>query len=140
MPKAKVSTKAKSTKAKTKPDTKLTKSAKAKDNGKPINRKFTKTEILNGLAKRVGIEPSQAKKFYTELEDLILRSVHPKGASEFALPGLLKIKTRKVPARKAGVMVRNPATGKMVPGKAKPASVRVSVRPLKKLKDAALGV
>ncbi len=44
---------------------------------------------------------------------------------------------RKVPARRAGTLVRNPATGEMIKGAAKPASVRVRIRALSKLKRAA---
>ncbi|MND07898.1 hypothetical protein D3C83_301900 [compost metagenome] len=53
------------------------------------------------------------------------------------MPGLLKVTLRKVPARKAGTLIRNPATGEMMSGAAKPASVRVKVRALSKLKAAA---
>ena len=42
----------------------------------------------------------------------------------------------KVPARKAGTLIRNPSTGEMVPGAAKPASMRVKIRALSKLKAA----
>jgi hypothetical protein len=54
------------------------------------------------------------------------------------LPGLFKINLRKVPARKAGTLIRNPATGEMMKGAAKPASVRVKIRALSKLKGAAI--
>ena len=63
--------------------------------------------------------------------------MHPRGVGEFTLPGILKVNLRKVPARKAGPLVRNPATGEMVKGAAKPASVRVKIRALSKLKKAA---
>jgi hypothetical protein len=53
------------------------------------------------------------------------------------LPGVLKITLRKVPARKAGTLIRNPATGEMMKGAAKPASMRVKIRALSKLKGAA---
>jgi hypothetical protein len=43
-----------------------------------------------------------------------------------------------VPARKAGTLIRNPATGEMIKGAAKPASVRVNIRALSKLKTAAV--
>jgi len=65
-------------------------------------------------------------------------SIHPRGAGEFTFPGLFKIALQKVPARKAGTLVRNPSTGEMVPGAAKPASMRVKIRALAKLKAAAL--
>lgn len=105
---------------------------------KPINKVFKKTEIMEGLARRAEIEPKQVKKVFAELEKLMLGSVHPKGVGEFTLPGLFKIVTKKVPARKAGTMVRNPATGLLVKGKAKPASVRVRIRALTKVRKAAL--
>jgi hypothetical protein len=64
-------------------------------------------------------------------------SVHPNGVGQFVLPGLMKVTLRKVPARKAGTLVRNPGTGEMVKAAARPATVRVKVRALKKLKAAA---
>jgi len=59
-----------------------------------------------------------------------------KGARVFVLPGLLKITVTSVaakPARKG----TNPFTGEPTTFKAKPATVKVKVRPMKKLKDAA---
>jgi hypothetical protein len=58
-------------------------------------------------------------------------------APEFVLPGILKVSLRKVPARKAGTLIRSPSTGQMVEAAAKPASVRVKIRALSKLKVAA---
>jgi len=63
--------------------------------------------------------------------------MHPCGVGEFTLPGLLTVSLRKVPARKAGTLVRNPANGEMMKAAAKPASIRVKVRALSKLKTAA---
>ena len=67
----------------------------------------------------------------------MLGSVHPNGAGEFMFPGLFKVVLRKVPARKAGTLVRNPGTGEMMKAAAKPASVRVKIRALAKFKAAA---
>jgi nucleoid DNA-binding protein len=52
------------------------------------------------------------------------------------LPGLLKITVTSVPAKKARKGI-NPFTGQETIFKAKPATVKVKVRPMKKLKDAA---
>jgi hypothetical protein len=49
----------------------------------------------------------------------------------------LKNSQREVPARKAGTLIRNPATVETMKG-AKPASVTVKVRALSKLKGAAI--
>lgn len=59
-----------------------------------------------------------------------------KGAGEFTLPGLFKVAAIQVPATKKR-FGKNPFTGVDQWFAAKPASVKVKVRPLKKLKDAA---
>ncbi len=106
---------------------------------KPVRDVLTKSALIGILAEENGITRKQAAGVFATLEGVMLGSVHPKGAGQFILPGLMKITLRKVPARKAGTLVRNPGTGEMMPAAAKPASVRVKVRPLKKLKSAAIG-
>ncbi len=69
-----------------------------------------------------------------ELEALIERSIKKRSIGEFTLPGLMKITTVKKPARKARKGI-NPFTGEETMFKAKPASIAVKVRPLKKLKE-----
>ncbi|WP_372764740.1 HU family DNA-binding protein, partial [Litorivivens sp.] len=64
----------------------------------------------------------------------IARSVSKKGLGEFTVPGLMKVVTVKKPARKARKGI-NPFTGEETTFKAKPASIAVKVRPLKKLKE-----
>jgi nucleoid DNA-binding protein len=54
----------------------------------------------------------------------------------FVLPGLLKITVTSVAAKPARKGI-NPFTGEPTTFKAKPATVRVKVRAMKKLKDAA---
>ena len=70
------------------------------------------------------------------LEDSIHASISKKGPRTFVLPGLLKITVTNVPAKKARKGI-NPFTGEPTTFKAKPATVKVKVRPMKKLKDAA---
>jgi nucleoid DNA-binding protein len=106
--------------------------------GRPVKDVLTKSALVNLIAEQNGIPRDTAKGVIATLENLLLGSVHPRGAGEFTLPGLLKVTLRKVPARKAGTLIRNPSTGEMVPGAAKPASVRVKIRALSKLKTAAL--
>lgn len=106
---------------------------------RPVKEVLTKSALMKVLAEENGISVKQAAGVFASLENALLGSVHPKGAGEFILPGLMKVTLRKVPARKAGTLIRNPATGEMVKAAAKPASVRVKVRPLKKLKSAAIG-
>ncbi len=104
---------------------------------KPVKATLTKSALINLIAEENEIPRKTAVGVYATIENLFLGSVHPKGVGEFVLPGLLKVSLRKVPARKAGTLVRNPATGEMVKAAAKPASVRVKIRALSKLKTAA---
>ncbi len=104
---------------------------------KPLKQALTKAALINLIAEENEIPRKTAVGVYATLENAFLGSVHPRGLGEFTLPGLLKVNLRKVPARKAGTLVRNPATGEMIKAAAKPASVRVKIRALSKLKSAA---
>ncbi|MFP3647546.1 HU family DNA-binding protein [Paraburkholderia sp. SIMBA_054] len=79
---------------------------------------------------------NHAEHILAALEDTILGSVHKKGAGEFTLSGLLKIGVQQVPAKKKR-FGKDPFTGEERWFDAKPATVRLKVRALKKLKDAA---
>jgi hypothetical protein len=103
---------------------------------RPVKDILTKSALIGLIAEQNGITRDAAKGVLATIENALLGSVHPRGAGEFTLPGLLKVTLRKVPARKAGTLIRNPATGEMMAGSAKPASVRVKVRALSKLKSA----
>ena len=113
------------------------KKAKATVSVRPIKQTLTKSALLNHIAEKTELTRKQVSEVLAELEGVMLGSVHPNGAGQFVLPGLFKVTLRKVPARKAGTLIRNPSTGQMVPAAAKPASVRVKVRALSKLKKAA---
>ncbi|TCK96970.1 HU family DNA-binding protein [Paraburkholderia sp. BL9I2N2] len=104
---------------------------------KPIKDSFTKASLTVHLAERSGVEPKAAKALMAALEETVLASIHKKGAKEFTLPGLLKVVAQDVPAKKKR-FGKDPFTGEDKWFAAKPASVRLKVRPLKKLKDAAL--
>jgi nucleoid DNA-binding protein len=69
-----------------------------------------------------------------EYDALIERSIKKRSVGEFTLPGMLKITTVSKPAKKARKGI-NPFTGEETMFKAKPASIAVKVRPLKKLKE-----
>jgi len=104
---------------------------------KPVKEALTKTALVNLIAENHGVTRNVAKDILATIEDAMTGSIHPRGVGSFTFPGLFKIALQKVPARKAGTLVRNPSTGEMVPGAAKPASVRVKIRALSKLKAAA---
>lgn len=103
---------------------------------KPQKDTFTKASLATHVAAQAGVEPKEAKAILAALEDTILGSVHKKGAGEFTLSGLLKIGVQQVPAKKKR-FGKDPFTGEDRWFDAKPATVRLKVRALKKLKDAA---
>ena len=103
---------------------------------KPIKDSFTKASLTIHLAERSGVEPKAAKALLAALEETVLASIHKKGAKEFTLPGLLKVVAQDVPAKKKR-FGKDPFSGEDRWFDAKPASVRIKARALKKLKDAA---
>lgn len=104
---------------------------------KPIKASLNKTTLIAHLAENSGVEPKAVKAVLTALEATTLASMNKKGIGEFTLPGLLKVVAQKVPA-KPKRFGKNPFTGLEQWFPAKPATVKVKVRPLKKLKDAVL--
>ena len=69
---------------------------------------MTKAALINLIAEQNELPRKTAAAVYATLESVMLGSLHPKGVGEFTLPGLLKVTLRKVPARRAGTLVRNP--------------------------------
>lgn len=102
---------------------------------KPIKTAFNKTTLIAHLAEQSSVEPKAAKAVLAALEAAILGSVHKKGSGEFTLPGVLKIGLQQVPAKKKR-FGKDPFTGEERWFPAKPASVKIKTRALKKLKDA----
>jgi len=99
-----------------------------------VTTKMSKTAIVSDIAEATSLTRAQVNAVLDQLESLIERHIKKRGAGEFTLPGLLKIKSVKRPATKAR-MGRNPATGEEILIGPKPASIRVRVTPLKKLKE-----
>lgn len=122
--------KAAATKAAPKP-----KAAAAPAAAKPIKETLNKTGLVAYLVESSGVEAKGVKKVLEGLENAIAASVSKKGAGSFVLPGYLKITAVKVPAKpkRKGI---NRFTGQEQTFAAKPASLKIRVRPLKKLKDA----
>ncbi|CAB1368267.1 HU family DNA-binding protein [Denitratisoma oestradiolicum] len=104
---------------------------------KPIKTAFNKTTLTAYLAETSGVEAKDVKKVMAALEAAAVASLHKKGLGEFTLPGLLKVVAQTVPAKpkRKGI---NPFTKEEQWFAAKPATVKLRIRALKKLKDAAL--
>ena len=99
-----------------------------------LKDKMTKSQIVASISDSTGLSKKEVGAVMGELETLIERSIKKRSVGEFTLPGLMKITTVKKPARKARKGI-NPFTGEETTFKAKPASVAVKVRPLKKMKE-----
>ena len=104
---------------------------------KPIKETMSKSGLVAHLAEASAVAAKDVRAVMAALEGAIHGSVSKKGAGEFVLPGILKITSVKVAAKpkRKGI---NPFTKEEVWFAAKPASTKLKVRPLKKLKEAAL--
>jgi nucleoid DNA-binding protein len=103
---------------------------------KPIKEALGKSGLVAHLAETASVAAKDVRAVLAALEGAVAGSISKKGAGSFVLPGLLKITSVSVPAKpkRKGI---NPFTKEEQWFAAKPASVKVKVRPLKKLKDAA---
>jgi hypothetical protein len=111
--------------------------AKAPAALKPLKTAFNKSSLAAHLAEQSGVDAKSTKAVLAALEGAMLMSVNKKGLGSFTLPGLLKVVVQNVPAKKKR-MGKDPFTGVERMFAAKPASVKIKTRALKKLKDAAL--
>jgi len=98
----------------------------AKKGGAP-----TKSEIVAQICKDAELSRKQVAAVFESLNGQIKKSLRSGGL--FTLPGLLKLKVVKKPATKAREGI-NPFTKEKMIFKAKPASKKVRVLPLKSLK------
>jgi nucleoid DNA-binding protein len=99
-------------------------------------KRMTKTEILTAIADECDLSKKQVAEVIESLTGQIKKSLGSGGAGSFAIPGLIKIEKKAVPARPAKQNVPNPfKPGEMMDVKARPASTKVKVRALKNLKD-----
>ena len=99
----------------------------AKKGGAP-----SKSEIVAQICKDADLSRAQVGAVFESLSKIIKKSL--RGGGLFTMPGLLKMKVVKKPAtpERQGV---NPFTKLPMVFKAKPASKKVRVLPLKNLKD-----
>jgi len=104
---------------------------------KPIKTAFNKSSLIAHLAEAAAVEIKSVKAVIASLEATVLASVHKKGLGSFTLPGLLKVNVLNVPAKKKRTGI-DPFTKQERVFAAKPATVKIKTRALKKLKDAAL--
>jgi nucleoid DNA-binding protein len=100
-----------------------------------IEKAMSKSAILTELADRTELSRKQVGRVLEELTVLIAQHVGKRSVGTFTLPGLLKIKVVQRPARPARKGVPNPfRPGETMDVAAKPASRKVKVLPLMRLK------
>lgn len=96
----------------------------------------TKTEILTNIANATSLSKKEVAAVLEALAAEIKKNLGPRGPGVFAIPGLVKIEKKRIPARKAKKGVPNPfKPGELMDVAAKPAQNKIKVRPLKNLKD-----
>ena len=96
----------------------------------------SKSEVTNNIAEATGLSRKEVTAVVEALQAEIKKALGNKGPGSFAIPGLVKIEKKKVPARPAKKNVPNPfKPGELMDVAAKPASVKIKVRALKNLKD-----
>jgi len=105
---------------------------------KGLKTAMTKTQMFADIAESTGLAKKDVAAVFGAIEAIIERHVRRGSVGVCTIPGLMKIKTVKKPAQKAKKNVPNPfRPGELMDVKAKKASTRVKILPLKKLKDMA---
>lgn len=116
------------------------KKAKAKAKSAPritaIKTPMTKSAMQSAIAEKTDLTKKQVASVMDELTNIINGHIKKGGAGVCTIPGLMKIKTVRKPARKARKGI-NPFTGEETVFKAKPASTAVKILALKAMKDMA---
>lgn len=97
---------------------------------------MNKTEMLVDIADNTGLSRKEVSSVLDGLAAVIERHIKKGAVGYVTVPGLMKITAVTRPAQKAKKGVPNPfRPGELMDVKAKPASSRIKILPLKKLKD-----
>jgi DNA-binding protein HU-beta len=94
----------------------------------------TKSEVYTAIAEKTELSRKQVASVFEELNNIVKKSLKTHGG--FTLPGIAKLVVRKKPATKGGMRPNPFKPGEMMEVKPKPASKKVSIRPIKALKEA----
>ncbi len=109
--------------------------AKAADNAKKP-KSITKSQFYTEIAEKTGLKKAEVAKVFEAITEVIKKQLSSKGPGVLTIPGLFKLKAKRIPAQKGGQKVPNRfKPGEFIITKDKPASVRITARALKALKD-----
>ncbi|MGV3482829.1 MAG: HU family DNA-binding protein [Planctomycetaceae bacterium] len=98
---------------------------------------LTKTQIITNISDSTELSKKDVAAVFDALFGEIQSQLKKGGPGQFTIPGLCKISLKDVPA-KPKRKGRNPADGSEIWLNPKPASKKLSIRPLKALKDLAV--
>lgn len=103
---------------------------------KGVDEAMTKSQMFSAISESTELSKRDVASVFDALETVIGRHIKKGSVGYCTVPGLMKIKTVQKPAQKARQNVPNPfRPGEFMDVKAKPASTRVKILALKKLKD-----
>lgn len=102
----------------------------------PAGKQRTKGEIYRTIAEHTGLGRKDVAGVFDTMARLMAADLAKPGKDKpkvFVVPGLMKVTAQYKPpsAARPG---KNPFTGEMITIKAKPASTKIRIRPLKQLK------
>ncbi len=99
-------------------------------------KSITKGQFMTEIAEQAELSKQQVAAVFEAMSNIIVKNLSSKGSGVIALPGLMKLKAKRVKAVKGGKEVPNRfKPGEMTTTKDKPAHTKVSIRPLKGLKE-----
>ncbi|MBX7213473.1 MAG: HU family DNA-binding protein [Thermoflexales bacterium] len=99
-------------------------------------KQLTKSQVVGAIAEKTELTKVQVNAVLDALGELMVKELSTRGPMAFTLPGVMKATSKKKPATKAGTKPNPFKPGEMMTVKAKPASMKVTARFLKGMKDA----
>ena len=99
-----------------------------------VKEAFTKSELVSYVADKHEITKKMTSEILDSIKEVVTAHVAKKGPGQFTWAGFFKVERTSVKARKARNGV-NPFTGEAMVIKAKPASQKIKIKPLKDLKN-----
>lgn len=99
-------------------------------------QRLTKSKLVEKVAVEADLDKREVRAALEALRDVVKKQLGPGGAGEVTIPGVAKLRTKNVKARKRRRGV-NPFTGEEQWFKAKPATKKVRATILKDVREAA---
>jgi nucleoid DNA-binding protein len=104
-------------------------------NNTAAKKALTKSALYTELAEASGLKKAEVIKVLDAFLEVVKEQLGAKGPGILTLPGIARLKIRKVNAVKGGQKKINPLTGQEYVTKDKPAYRKVSILPVKALKE-----